>query len=161
MLRFGRFVGGLHWGSVIPSDAYFNSNIKKKYWGWGGFAKNQVTQVTMFLIIVLNLLNINNAFAQSKINIYKQEYFKQLKYDFDQAYCVIDLVMRESSFNPKAQNGSHFGLPQGKSEYLKTATYKQQITWHIKYIKHRYGTDTFGTANACAAWAHWLKKGWH
>lgn len=161
MLGFNRFVGGLHCNSVRPSVAISYLPHIFKWGGRGGFPNNLVTQVTMYLIIVFNIFNIDKSFAKPNVNVYKQEYFKQLDYNFDQFHCVNDLVTKESNYNPLAKNGSHYGLPQGRSKYLKTATYKQQITWHIKYLKHRYGTDRLGTANACGAWAHWLMKGWH
>lgn len=160
MLLFNRFVGGLHWNSVRPSDATSYLLNVFNWGGRGGFPKNLVTQVTMILII--NLLTINNSFAVENKNIYKQEYFRQLEYSVDQTDCLISLINEENrGWDPKAQNGSHFGLPQGRSKFLSTATYRQQITWHIKYLKNRYGTDRFGVANACGAWSHWLMKGWH
>jgi len=160
MLGFNRFVGGLHWNSVRPSDAISYLLNVFNWGGRGGFPKNLVTQVTMILII--NLLITNNSFAVQNKNIYKQEYFRQLEYSVDQTDCLISLINEENrSWDPKAQNGSHFGLPQGRSKFLARATYRQQITWHIKYLKNRYGTDRFGVANACGAWSHWLMKGWH
>jgi hypothetical protein len=114
------------------------------------------------MFVMINLLTINPVHATNKINVYKQEYFKQLDYSVDQKDCLVALIHQENrTWDIKAKNGSHYGLPQGKSEYLATATYKQQITWHIKYIKNRYGSDRFGVANACGAWSHWLMKGWH
>ena len=160
MIRLRRFVGGLHWNSVRPSDANSNLLNVSNWGGRGGFPKNLVTQVT--IIFLTNLLIINNSFAKENKNIYKQEYFRQLDYSFDQAYCLFDLMYQENrNWDPKAKNGSHYGLPQGRSKFLSRATYRQQITWHVNYIKNRYGTDTFGTANVCAAYAHWLLKGWH
>jgi len=160
MLGFNRFVGGLHWNSVRPSDAISYLPNILNWGGRGGFPKNLVTQVTM--ILILNLLTINDSFAQTKTEIYKQEYYYQLNYSTDQFNCLVALIHQENRrWDVKAKNGSHYGLPQGRSEYLATATYKQQITWHIKYLKNRYGTDRFGSANACGALSHWLMKGWH
>ena len=160
VVRFNRFVGGLHWNSVRPSDAISDLLNVFNWGGRGGFPKNLVTQVTM--IVIINLLTINNCFAVENKNIYKQEYYKQLDYSIDQTNCLVALIHQENrTWNTKAKNGSHYGLPQGKSEYLRTATYTQQITWHIKYLKARYGVDRFGVANACGALSHWLMKGWH
>lgn len=161
MLCYIRFVGAYTENSVIPSVRLLAYKLFFKIWGWGGFPKNLITQVSIFVILI-NILNINNAYARDTKNTYKQEYLYQLDYSFDQAYCLVNLIDKENTaWNIKAKNGSHYGLPQGRSEYLKTATYKQQITWHIKYMKHRYGVDRLGVANACGAWAHWLAKGWH
>ena len=159
MLNYNRFVGAY---TETQSYRVSLSNRYKKFfiWGWGGFPKNLVTQVSMFLII--NLLTITNAYATTDKNIYKQEYYKQLDYSVDQTNCLVALIHQENrTWDTKAQNGSHYGLPQGKSKYLAKATYTQQITWHIKYLKSRYGTDRFGVANACGALSHWLMKGWH
>jgi len=112
-------------------------------------------------VMLINLININPVFAKENIKTYQLEYLRQLEYSSDQYACITPLITMESRWDPKATNGSHYGLAQGKSKFLATADYKTQITWHIKYLKHRYGVDRFGVANACGAWAHWLMKGWH
>jgi hypothetical protein len=156
---FNRFVGAYTEGRLYQVW-HFLPRIKIFLWGWGGFAKNLVTQVSIFVILIV--VNINPVYALETKRIYQLEYLKQLNLDPDQYLCLTSLVTMENSrWDIKAKNGSHYGLPQGRSKYLKTATYKQQITWHIKYIKNRYGTDRFGVANACGAWSHWLMKGWH
>jgi hypothetical protein len=50
------------------------------------------------------------------------------------------IIFKESSYNPKAVNGSHYGLAQGRTKYLKTATPQEQIVWFTKYVYSRYGT---------------------
>ena len=64
------------------------------------------------------------------------------------------ILYKESSFNPKAVNGSHYGLPQGRTKYLKTATPQQQIKWFTKYVYSRYGSCQ-------AALAFHLKNGYY
>lgn len=54
--------------------------------------------------------------------------------------CVNQLYYYESRWNEKARNGSMYGIPQGNSIYLKTATGIQQIKWGIKYNLNRYGS---------------------
>ena len=161
MLNFNRFVGGLHWNSVIPGVRRSYLPHSFKWGGRGGFPKNLVSQVSIFVIVV-NLININPVNASQNKKTYQMEYFKQLELNADQYSCLTSLItMENSKWDIRAKNGSHHGLPQGRSVYLATATYKEQITWHIKYLKNRYGTDRFGVANACGAWSHWLMKGWH
>ncbi len=84
---------------------------------------------------------------------YRQYILLQLN-DFTEAYCLIELYTAESRLNPKARNGSHFGIPQGRSKYLATVSGTKQIDWGIKYNKHRYGT-------MCAALQHYKDKGYH
>ena len=85
---------------------------------------------------------------------YKQYAWIYLDYDIDEFDCLDKLYTAESQWNPKARNGSHYGIPQGRSKYLATVNGVKQIDWGIKYIKHRYGT-------MCAAYEHWILKGWH
>lgn len=83
--------------------------------------------------------------------------------------CLSILYGKESAWNWKAVgnlNGSQkvYGIPQGKSEWLRTATPLQQIDWGLRYIGHRYGyTKTIEgmQPNTCAALRHWQRKGWH
>jgi len=69
--------------------------------------------------------------------------------------CLSVLYGKESAWNPAAKNGSHVGIPQGKSKHLATLNGYQQIQWGLDYIAHRYDADT------CKALAHWSKYGWH
>jgi hypothetical protein len=85
---------------------------------------------------------------------YKQYILIQLN-DIDEAYCLIDLYSKENSrWDPKARNGSHVGIPQGRSKYLATVNGVKQIDWGIKYINNRYGS-------MCKALDHFKRKGWH
>ena len=84
---------------------------------------------------------------------YKLHAYNQLK-DWDQFECILELYERESNWRPNARNGSHYGIPQGRSQWLATANPYKQVEWGVKYIQHRYGT-------ACAALKHFKRKGWH
>ncbi len=85
---------------------------------------------------------------------YKQYILIQLN-DFEEAYCLIDLYSKENSrWDPKARNGSHVGIPQGRSKWLATVNGVKQIDWGIKYINNRYGS-------MCKALDHFKIKGWH
>jgi hypothetical protein len=115
-------------------------------------------------LCVLNPLAFDRAVSDSnyKPTHYKQ-YIMMTLNNIDQTYCLIDLYNRESNFNPLARNGSHHGIPQGRSEYLKTVGGIKQIEWGKRYIGHRYGwvDKANGIPNACKAWQHFQKKGWH
>ena len=83
--------------------------------------------------------------------------------------CVAVLYGKESAWNWKAVgniSGTHqvYGIPQGKSEWLRTAKPLQQIDWGLRYIGHRYGytkTSEGMQPNTCKALDHWKRKGWH
>ena len=69
--------------------------------------------------------------------------------------CLDKLWIKESNWNPKAKLGSHYGIPQGRSIYLKNADPYSQIDWGLKYLKNRYSKDF-----ACEALAHMKAKGY-
>lgn len=167
MLSLRRFVGAYTEGRLYQvSD--FLTYLNLIWGGRGGFPKNQVTQVsnkklkTVLLVLIILLINIKPAFG---LNHYKPKHYKQYVFielnDVTQSYCLIDLYHHESRFDPKAKNGSHYGIPQGRSTYLKTASGIKQLKWGFKYIGNRYGYTDDGVINACKALDHFKKKGWH
>jgi len=83
--------------------------------------------------------------------------------------CLSTLYGKESAWNWKSVGnigGTHqvYGIPQGKSEWLRTANPLEQIDWGLRYIGHRYGytmTHEGKQPNTCAALNHWKRTGWH
>ena len=83
-----------------------------------------------------------------------KEYAAVLVDDSYQMSCLSKLYGKESAWNPDAVNGSHYGIPQGRSIYLKDATAEQQVMWGLKYIDNRYGSP-------CKAWDFFQKNNYH
>ena len=77
-----------------------------------------------------------------------------------QEACHHEIVYRESRWNPKAKNGSHYGLYQGKSKSLKNASTVKQWWWYWHYVTHRYGVTEYDEPNYCEALHHLKTKGW-
>ena len=73
---------------------------------------------------------------------------------WDEFQCFNWLIIKESNWNPKARNGSHYGLGQMRSTWYRDLSPEGQIKASIKYITHRYG-------DACKALDHLERKGWH
>lgn len=74
--------------------------------------------------------------------------------NYEQFRCFDALITRESHWNVKARNGSHYGLGQ-----MRNAKYGQldgftQVDWSIRYIKKRYGS-------MCNSWNFFKDKGYH
>jgi len=85
---------------------------------------------------------------------YKEYALVSLGYNYKEFKCLDKLYTKESNWRPEAKNGSHHGIPQGRSEYLSRVDGYKQIQWGLKYIGHRYGEP-------CIALDHWRLKGWH
>ena len=98
--------------------------------------------------------------SSGSINAIQPKEFIRIALPKNEALCLIKLYGKESAFNPKAignLNGKHqtYGIPQLKNAIIADKTPIQQIHYGLKYIDHRYD------GNACNAWSHWLRKGWH
>jgi hypothetical protein len=85
---------------------------------------------------------------------YKEYALHLLGYNTKEYKCLAILYGKESAWNPDAVNGSHHGIPQGRSEYLATLDGYGQVRWGLDYIGNRYGEP-------CIALDHWRAKGWH
>ena len=85
---------------------------------------------------------------------YKTYSLYLLDFNIKEYKCLAALYGKESAWNPDAHNGSHYGIPQGRSKYLGTLNGYEQVQWGLDYIGHRYGEP-------CIAWQHWKDKGWH
>ena len=108
--------------------------------------------ISLFIVLNISLLK-DDSVAANKTNHYRQYAFIQLN-NLDQFYCLDELNFKESRWNPKAKNGSHHGIPQGRSKWLATVDGFKQIDWQLKYIQKRYD-------NPCNALAHHKIKGWY
>ena len=111
------------------------------------------TLVATLVFIEILCFEKTDSVAADNTNQYRQWAFIQLN-NLDEFYCLDYLYFRESRWNPKARNGSHYGIPQGRSKYLQTVNGYKQVEWGIKYNLNRYGS-------MCKALDHYKIKGWH
>lgn len=72
-----------------------------------------------------------------------------------QYQCAYKLYMKESRFDSRARNGSHYGIPQLRNKKLLNLDGYRQIDWGIRYVTHRYKNDY------CLAYKHFKAKGWY
>ena len=85
---------------------------------------------------------------------YKTYSLYLLDFNYKQYNCLDELYTHESNWNPLSKNGSHYGIPQGNSDWLKYQDGWTQVVWGLNYIGARYGEP-------CVALGHWSKYGWH
>ena len=90
---------------------------------------------------------------------YKEYALHLLHYDYIQYKCLTILWGKESAWNPAAignLNGSQrvYGIPQGKSEWLKDQDGYAQVRWGLSYIDNRHFTP-------CKALDHWKVHNWY
>ena len=110
----------------------------------------------VLVAIGISLLFVPNAGSTSPKEYisYKQYSLYLLDFNIKEYKCLTELYGKESAWNPDAVNGSHYGIPQGRSTYLSTLNGYEQVQWGLDYIGHRYGEP-------CIALDHFKRKGWH
>jgi hypothetical protein len=136
--------------------------------GWLASSPLVAFGVSIVLIALsLDSKKIDSVKALEPIRMITYKEYAQLKIESVAQYkCLSKLYGKESAWNTKAVGnltGTHrvYGIPQGKSEYLRTATGYEQVDWGLSYIAHKFGLDEYGYINACKAYKHWQTKGWH
>ena len=107
-------------------------------------------------ILYLSLIGVTNSNYGSyakPLTAWKSYLIKVVK-PKELQYCL-EIIRLESNGNYRAKTGSHYGLVQGRSEYLKTATPVEQIDWFVKYLEHRY------SGSCKVALTHHRARGWY
>ncbi len=136
--------------------------------GWLASSPLVAFGVTLVLIALsLDSKKIDSVKALEPIKMISYKEYAYLKIESVAQYkCLSKLYCKESAWNPNAIGNLEgtsrvYGIPQGKSEYLRTANPYEQIDWGLSYIAHKFGLDKDGYINACKAYEHWQIKGWH
>ena len=123
-----------------------------------GAQSEPLRRLVRSVLVAIGITLFTPAYAvapvEAKQFISAKEY-AALRLDNNQQYkCLSILYGKESAWNDKAVNGTHYGIPQGNSEYLKTANKYEQVDWGLAYIENRYGTP-------CAALRFFQKNNYH
>jgi hypothetical protein len=109
----------------------------------------------VLVAIGISLLFVPNAGGSKPVQYVTYKQYASIILDNPKEYnCLNKLYTKESNWRPAAKNGSHYGIPQGKSKYLARVDGYKQIQWGLSYIGNRYGKP-------CKALDHWSKYGWH
>jgi hypothetical protein len=113
------------------------------------------TTLTAVSLLIINTPSSNAIYLkryQTDWALIAMNYYNQ---NLEQTQCWVELIWRESRFNPSARNGSHYGLGQMRSTWYRDLNPRQQVRAHLNYIAHRYDNDS------CKALKHNKVKGWH
>jgi hypothetical protein len=120
--------------------------------------RDPLKRVGRGVLVAIGITLFTPAYAdapdEAKRFITAKEYAALRLDNTEQYICLSMLYGKESAWNDKAQSGSHYGIPQGKSEYLKTANKYEQVDWGLAYIEARYGTP-------CAALRFFRENNYH
>jgi hypothetical protein len=122
-----------------------------------GYAFGQSIVKFLLVIITFNILlsiNTSGAYAYKNHSMNLKLYAHNELRDYKQFDCYNRLIYKESRWDYKARNHSHYGLGQMRSTWYGTLSPRKQIRVHLRYIEVRYSTP-------CKAERHFNKVGWH
>ena len=104
-------------------------------------------------ILLITLCSTTDAKAVSQTDLLKL-YAHSRIINYEQFKCFDSLITRESHWNVKAKNGSHYGLGQMRNAKYRVLDGFTQVDWSIRYITKRYGS-------MCNGWRFFKAKGYH
>jgi len=110
-------------------------------------------QLCLFIGSISIQMQPVHAVTPHEVNQYKL-YAHSRVIDAKQYRCLELLWTKESNWNPKARNGSHYGIPQMRNIKVRSLDPYTQIDWGIRYLHHRYDGDV------CKALAFSKKHGY-
>ena len=108
-------------------------------------SSQRVVKLMPGLCLLIGSLAINVQPAQATDADHYKLYAHSRLINDKQYQCFKKIIYKESRWNPKAKNGSHYGLGQMRSTHYRNLDPYRQIDATIKYITHRYGS-------MCNAW---------
>ena len=114
-----------------------------------GIARSVIGSVLSAVLCLIPTVSIASSNQVNNIQRYAGNLLTPLEFS-----SALILWTKESNWNPKASNGNHYGICQGRSKYLKDKGYKIQIRWCIAYARNRYGSIT-------KALEFWKVHKWH
>ena len=112
-------------------------------------------RLVLWGVLCIQAVSLHSAEAKqiSTTDMYKL-YAHSRIVNYKQFQCFNHIITKESRWNVKAVNGSHYGLGQMKSKHYRDLDGYRQIDATIKYITIRYGS-------MCNAWRHHIKRNYY
>jgi hypothetical protein len=106
----------------------------------------QLMGAVYVLAVITSITSIPEATAKNYSVDQLKLYAHSRILDYKEFQCFNKIITKESRWNYRAKNGSHFGLGQMRSKHYRDLDPYRQIDATLKYITHRYKTS-------CKAWA--------
>ena len=115
--------------------------------------RNRLMGRVYFISALLSITSIANTNAANYSIDHLKLYAHSRIVNYKQFQCFNAIITKESQWNYKAHNGSHWGLGQMKSNHYRNLDPYRQIDATLHYIANRYG-------DSCKALLHHQKHNW-
>ena len=106
------------------------------------------------LAAITSITSISEATAKNYSVDHLKLYAHSRILDYKEFQCFNKIITKESRWNYKAKNGSHYGLGQMRSQHYRDLDPFRMIDASLRYITIRYQTN-------CKAWAFHEQKGYY
>ena len=137
--------------TTLRLDRYLTSRIRSMLVGEP--LRRIARKRCLVLLGALCVMGITPAYSTSYSIDHLKLYAHSRLIDYKEFQCFNKIITKESRWNYKAKNGSHYGLGQMRSKHYGLLDPYRQIDATIRYVNGRYGS-------MCAAWLH-HSKGWY
>ena len=114
----------------------------------------QLMGAVYVLAAITSITSIPEATAKNYSIDHLKLYAHSRILDYKEFQCFNKIITKESRWNYKAKNGSHYGLGQMKSQHYRDLDPFRQIDATLKYITNRYHTS-------CKAWAFHQERNYY
>ena len=121
----------------------------------GAVASGRALFITLLALFILFQFSLPSSFGYKNHVMNLKLYAHNEIKNWTEFECYVELIYKESTWNYKARNGSHYGLGQVKSTWYRDLPPRKQIKAHLRYIDHRYD------GSPCKALRHFYRKSWH
>jgi len=136
----------------------FGTLSARSHQGFNSRLKGVARELAVVIGILLSIASMPN--SQASIDANKSLRVLANKQLTDKQYqCHNQIVHRESSWNIRAVNGSHYGYYQMRTESMKDKPYDYQFYIYWYYVSKRYGLD-YEIPDYCKALHHLKTRGW-
>jgi len=108
-------------------------------------SSQRVVKLMLGVCLFIGSFAINVQLAQASDADMLRLYAHSRIVNYEQFICLSRIIYKESRWNVKAKNGSHFGLGQMRSQHYRNLDGYRQIDATIRYVNVRYGS-------MCNAW---------
>lgn len=129
-------------------------NFKNEFLSIIQWGKSKTKKLMLFVLLINAMQGVGTAHAADYSADTLRLYAHSRILDWKEFTCFNAIITKESRWNYRARNGSHYGLGQMKSEYYRDLDPFRMIDHTIKYITARYSTP-------CKAWAFHKIEGYY
>jgi hypothetical protein len=128
--------------------------LKRAAYADSSQGRKQLMGAVYVLAAITSITSIPEATAKNYSVDHLKLYAHSRILDYKEFQCFNKIITKESRWNYKAKNGSHYGLGQMKSQHYRDLDPFRMIDASLRYITIRYQTN-------CKAWAFHQERNYY